>query len=347
MDKYLASRRDRAVDLAKASAICAVVLIHCSASHFARYEVRAFQWMATCFWGCVSRWAVAVFVLCSGTLMNAPERELPLSKLFSRYLLRLVLALSAWAALYELVLVYVGWGSAPLKQLLLQGVNHWLTGKTYYHLYYFYYAIALYLSLPMTRLIAKHASKTELRYILILWLVAGSILPFLQFQPFFIQMDSVLSRYIIPSAVLVPGVGLLGWYLYQYPVKSQLGWLTMYLAGFGMTFLNTWWRSKAVNTLDSTYLSGFSPFVLLMAVGVFQLCRRWAGQGLPRGVSYLAQGSFCVYLIHPIFHGMTTRIFSALPPVWGIPVQVVLLLALSAAAYEILRRVPVVNRWLI
>lgn len=344
------SRRNGAVDLAKALAICAVVCIHCSANHFAHHPVGSLQWLVTCFWGSVSRWAVPVFLLCSGALMNVPERELPLKKLFSRYLLRLALSLSVWAALYELLRVYISRSSAPLGQLAVQAAQNWLTGGTYYHLYYFYFAFALYLALPLTRLAAKYASPTEQRYLLVLWLAAGSLLPLCKVIPPFSSMGPSLLRYALPAIFLSPGLGLLGWYMGQHPPRNWAGPAALFLTGFAVTFWGTWRRSAAAGELDQLFLDGFSPFVLLMAAGLFRLCQCWASrrESIPRPVLFLSQASFCVYLIHPYFQWLTRQsFFEARLPVWSIPAQAALLLGLSMGAYALLRRIPWVRRWLI
>lgn len=353
MRERLEVRRDCGVDLCKVLAICAVVCIHCSAGHLAGRQAGSLQWLSACFWGVVSRWAVAAFVLCSGAVMNAPERELPLKKLFSRYLLRLVLSLSVWAALYEGMRLYLSWDSAPLGELVVRCAKNWLTGNTWYHLYFFYFAIALYLALPLTRLIAAHASKGELRYILTLWLLAGSVFPLARCFPPFKQLNPFLLQYSLPSIALVPGLGLLGWYLRRHTSGGQGKGLVLFLAGFGLTFAGTWRRSVAAGSLDGLYLSGFSPFVLMMAAGVFLLCQRRTGFSLlgERALGllqFLSQGSFCVFLVHPFFQGAAWQAwFESMPSWWAIPAQVILLLALSYGAYWVLRRVPVVNRWLI
>ena len=87
-----------------------------------------------------------------------------------------------------------------------------------------------------------------------------------------------------------------------------------------------------------------------MAAGVFRLCQWAAGRWtrLPPAVGFLSAASFCVYLIHPYFQWLTRQaFFETLSPVWAVPAQALLLLGLSAAAYEVLRRVPVVSRWII
>ena len=137
-------------------------------------------------------------------------------------------------------------------------------------------------------------------------------------------------------------------YLGQHPPKSCREGLVLFLAGFGVTFLGTWRRSAAAGELDQFFLDGFGLFVLLMAAGVFRLCQRLGRDGVPGPVLYLSRASFCVYLIHPYFQWLTRQaFFETLSPVWAVPAQALLLLGLSAAAYEVLRRVPVVSRWII
>ena len=341
-------RRDSAIDLAKALAICAVLLVHCSADRFSLYDVGSALWLATALWGAVSRWAVPVFLLCSGALMNRPERELSLKKLFSRYFLRLVLALSFWAGSYELLRIVISRDSAPLTALLSQGAKHWLAGNTYYHLYYFYYAIALYLALPLTRLTARHASDTETRYLLVLWLAAGSLFPFLRSLWPFSKIAS-LSYYLLPSAFFCPGLGLLGWYLRRTPPTGWRRPLLLFAAGFAAVFWGTWQSSAATGSFNGLYLSAFHPFVLLMAIGIFRLVQAapaaWTDS---RAAALLSRASFCIYLIHPFFQWLVCpNFFAGLPPLWGVPLQAAVLLALSLASYLALRKIPLVERWLI
>lgn len=226
------SRRSGAVDLTKCLAVFAVVLIHCSANRFALFEIGSSSWLAVLLWNGACKWAVPAFLMCSGALMNAPERELSLGKLFSRYLLRLVAALSVWAALYECLRIWMLRGSGNLSALLLQAGRNWLTGNTYFHLYYFYFAIGLYLALPITRLVCRFSTRQELRYVVLLALATGVVLPSLQFFfPFSLGGPSLL-RYILPPVFASAGLGLLGWYLHSTPARGVLRPLLLFAAGF-------------------------------------------------------------------------------------------------------------------
>ena len=343
------SRRSGAIDLTKCLAVCAVLLIHCSANRFSLYGIGSLPWLAVLLWNGACKWAVPVFLMCSGALMNAPERDLPLGKLFSRYLLRLVAALSVWAALYECLRIWMLRGSAPLPALLRQAGRNWLTGDTYFHLYYFYFAIGLYLALPLTRLICHYAAREELRYAVLLCLATGVLLPTLRYFFPFSQGGPSLLRFILPPVFASAGLGLLGWYLLRTPSRGVLPPLLLLLGSFAAEFLFTWRRSAAEGRLNTILLDGFSPTSVLMAAGIFRLAQalsqRW---DMPFFVTFLSRASFCVYLIHPFFQWLARqRFFEALPPLWGVPLQALLLLGLSLCAYWFLRRVPVVSRWLI
>lgn len=350
MEQHVAPRRDGGVDLVKALAICAVLLIHCGTDHYTLHPIGSPPWLAADFYGGVTRWAVPAFLMCSGALMNAPDRDLPLRKLFSRYLLRLLAALAVWSALYELLGIAAAWGAVPLAQQAAQAAKNLFYGQSFYHLYYFYFAFSLYLALPLTRLIARWGGEAEVRYLLGLWLLFGGVFPFLQYFWPLREMKGSLLYYVLPEAFLCPGLGLLGWYMRAHPPKSWRPGALLFAAGFAVTFLGTWVRSVHYGVSDRLFLTGFGPFVLLMAAGVFRLCQ-WAvahWNRPPRPVQFLSAASFCVYLVHPFFQSLTVRTpLAALPPWWGIPLHAAVLLALSLAAYLVLRRIPVVNRWLI
>lgn len=337
------------VDLSKALAICAVLLIHCSANRFALYQPGSGPWLVNAVWGAIGRWAVPVFLMCSGALMNDPARELSLKKLFSKYILHFVVVFTLWAGLYELVRIYPAIGSTSLRVLIGQAAQNMIHGTTHYHLYYFYLVLALYLALPLTRLIAAHADQGQLRYILALWFLTGSLLPFLQCYDGVAALIPTFFQYDLPAIYLCPGLGLLGYYMGQYPPKRLLGPMGVFLLSFVVVFLMTWKRSVEAGSFDGFYLDAYNPFVLLMAAGLFAMSQKAVlGPRTARVVHLLSSASFCIYLSHPVFQLIALpSFFESLHPLWSVPVQVMLLMALSLAAYLIIKRIPIARRWLI
>lgn len=345
-----AVRRDGAVDLVKALAICAVLMIHCSAGYPAGYETGCRRWAAAVFYACVSRWAVPAFLICSGALMNDPGRDVSLKRLFSKYLLRLAAAFTAWAVFYEGFRIVIRTDPTPVGELLRGAARNLFYGTTYYHLYYFWFAFALYLALPLTRLAARHGSETEIRYLLLLWLVCGGVIRSFQYFWPLSQMKSSWMRFSIPVMVICPGLGLLGWYMRTHPPKNWLGGAGLFAAGFAATMGGTWLRSIRGGALDTMFLDGFCLFSLMMAAGVFRVCQWIAGRWrkTPGIVAVVSGGSFCVYLVHPVFQYYVKQgPLQEAAVYWAVPVMVLVLLALSLAVYEVLKRIPGVGRWLI
>lgn len=125
----------------------------------------------------------------------------------------------------------------------------------------------------------------------------------------------------------------------------------MYLAGLAVTFGGTWGLSLLRGQLYLGFLQGNAPGVCLEAAGLYGWCvSRFSGGAGPRWSKTVSQASFCVYLVHLFFlEELVSRGFSAgaYSPVWAVPALTAAVFAVSFGVWLILRRIPVVNRWLI
>lgn len=125
----------------------------------------------------------------------------------------------------------------------------------------------------------------------------------------------------------------------------------MYLAGLAVSFGGTWGLSLLRGQLYLGFLQGNAPGVCLEAAGLYGWCvSRFSGGAGPRWSKTVSQASFCVYLVHLFFlEELVSRGFSAgaYSPVWAVPALTAAVFAVSLGVWLILRRIPVVNRWLI
>lgn len=206
--------RDLSLDLAKALAIGAVVLQHSTGDHFARFEVGSLSWLIVTFLSSAGRYAVPLFFLCSGAIMNDPGKDIPIKKLFSKYLLRFFLAWLTWSVLYEAVAIYMIRDTAPITELLYRAGRNLFYGTTHYHLYFIWLMSLLYLSLPLTRLVARYATEQESWYIILFGLLCGVVMPFLQNYFPINSFYTSLLYFVLPSSFICPVLGLLGWKLH-------------------------------------------------------------------------------------------------------------------------------------
>lgn len=336
--------RDRGIDLIKAAAIFAVLVIHsCTYTD----PVGSARWTGAVLLGSLARPAVPLFLMCSGALLLPPERELSAKRVWLHHMPRLIAAMLFWALGYKVfALLRTGALSFPA---LWQAAKEVLCFNQEFHFYYIHIMLLVYAALPITRVFVRAATRRQTEYALLFWFVTGILLPTLrQYWPF--TLFGGTSRYLMSMTYAAIGYGLFGWYLTVYPPKKWLAWAAM-CAGFAMTLGGTLLRSRRSGELDTLWWEGMTLGVMLYAAGAFCLLHGAVARLRRTGaVEFVSRGSFCAYLVHVFF----LYIFRALGftgvsffPLAAVPLLAAALLACSLAVYALLRRIPGVNRWLI
>lgn len=108
MQTTLRQGRDVTVDLVKACAILGVAIIHAATGAY-QNQLGSAGWYSAVAWGSVSRASVPLFLMCTGVLFLAPEKELSGKKLWLRYILRIGVAMFFWALVYKFYHLAVSW----------------------------------------------------------------------------------------------------------------------------------------------------------------------------------------------------------------------------------------------
>lgn len=343
------TQRDVKIDITKTIAVFGVIMIHTCSAAFSQ-NVATFGWMSTAFWGSIVRGSVPLFLMCSGALMLDPARKLPLKKLFTKSLPRLVSAMFFWALLYKIFHLIPDRNFSP--QALLQCLKEVLVFNHEFHLYYLHIMLLVYLFLPVTRIIVAHASKEQLEYLLAVWLLLGIVVPTL--RPFLpeVLFTGILGQFPINLCYGSIGFGILGYYLKAFPV-SQASGIVCAGAGLSITFGATVYCSLQQGWLFPDFLNGNTFGVALLAIGIYGIIFSLKAQPdrrLAQILAYCSEASFCVYLIHVFFLfllralGITTAL---LPSIVSIPLLAALIFALCIPVYYVLSKIPVANRWLI
>ena len=342
------ANRQHGIDLAKAVAIFGVIVIHTCAP--GSFPLGSFDFFCSVFWGSITRASVPIFFLCSGVLFLNPQKELPVRKLYSRYILRIAAALFFWAFAYKLYYLLAG-GTLSLGALV-QAAKEVLLFKHEFHLYFLHIILLFYAMLPIVRRFVSHASRAELRYALVLWFAVGILYPTLRpFWPFSL-LSGIPSQWLLSQAYAAMGYGLLGFYLKRYGISLRASILSA-AAGFSIVFGGTVGMSLFTGAFYAGFFEGMTVGPALLAAGAFGLflhaSEHLRGKGAAL-VTYLSKASFCVYLVHVFVlnvfthFGITAHLFL---PALSIPVVSVCNLGVSLCVYFVLSKIPVVNRWLI
>lgn len=349
-----AAGRNVPVDAAKTVAIFGTLLIHASAAGGFVGGVGSFQWTANLFWNTLVRCAVPVFFLCSGALLLPPEKEVTIRTVWRRYILRIAVALFFWASAYkawELLTVKQSTGVLELAAIR-QALTDLLLFRHKSHLYYLHIILLVYAVLPVTRLLAAKADRRLMAYALGLWFLLGSVLPLArQFWPLSL-IGGIPAQYPINLTWGAVGYALLGYVLSREAGKYRpRAFILLYLAGLFLTFGGTLWLSARRGELALPLLQGTAPGVCLQAAGIYGFCvSAFSRKRSCRWTETVSKSSFCVYLVHLFLldrlaeHGLTAGNY---PPLWAVPAEVAVLFAASFLVWLVLRRIPVVNKYLI
>jgi len=351
---FAAARRNVPVDAAKTAAIFGTLLIHASAAGGFSGPVGSFGWVSALFWNSLIRCAVPVFFLCSGALLLPPEKPVTIGAVWKKYIPRILAALLFWAAAYGGWGLVQGWHRTGVLELtaIRETLENLVMFRHKSHLYYLHITLLVYALLPLTRLFAAKADRQLLRYALAIWFVLGSLFPLLRGIPPLSHLTGIPVQYAINLTWGAVGYGLLGHVLTTEAKKYRPAvFALVYLAGFALTFGGTLVTSLRADALMTAFLQGYAPGVCLQAAGIYGFCVSAfsAKEKLP-GVETVSRASFCIYLVHLFFldflagRGIAA---GAYPPIWAVPAITLVLFVTGFAVWLVLRRIPVVNRYLI
>lgn len=342
--------RKNDIDLLKTLAIFGVIVIHtCSEGGFS-YPIASVNWLSTLFWASLVRASVPIFFMCSGALFLPAERELPLKKLYLRYILRILIAMFVWSLLYKIYhLARAGTLSA---RTLADAAVQVLLFRQEFHFYYLHIILLFYSFLPVVRVFVRAAGKRELEYGLLLWFMTGILFPTVRTFPPFSMLSGIPRQWLMNMTYASIGYGALGYYLETYGVSRRTG-AAAFVSGFLLIFGGTLIMSLHRGSFYEGFLEGMSVGPALLAAGIFGLCRQLGRRLSPRTADvcvFVSKASFCVYLSHVFFIymfrdlGFTARAF---PTAVSIPVIAAVYLALCCGLYAVLSKLPAVNRWLV
>ncbi|MBC8143292.1 MAG: acyltransferase family protein [Armatimonadetes bacterium] len=296
------SRRDYA-DVVRALGTLAVVMIHVAGGGVALFDTggdRAAWWVYNVA-DSACRWAVPVFVMLSGALLLDPAKTHEgTGRFYRKRLARIAPPLFFWSAFY----LWLRWflpGHIPFPATPEQALKTFLFANPYYHLYFLFVMITVYVFTPALRRITGSSDTATVRgYAFVALLFAcGDTL--------------VRSRYAFPSNVFAMGVPYLGYFLLGYSLRNGATMnRTRWLCGVGLvasvavTAIGTAWTMSHWHGAMRQYLYNFfSPTACVMAVCVFALL---AGATYTSPIArtlrpvtrLLSDTSFGVYLVHPL-----------------------------------------------
>jgi surface polysaccharide O-acyltransferase-like enzyme len=324
------------IDFMRAVAILSVVWLHVSGQVINQFgNVSTLVWWVANIGQSLVRTSVPLFFMITGALYLGREDDW--KTFLQKRAVKILIPLVVWAVMYQHNDIHPPYLEATLK--LAKKV---IEGNVYYHLWFFYSLIGLYLFIPILQIFIQHTTRSLLIYFLALWFVAASLFPFLD------QVTDVYPGINLTMMAGYTGYLVLGYLLAQWDGEmSTQRWIIFGCLIFGllMTSLGTYFIS-VTGGANQYFYDYLSPNVILMSGAGFLLLKN-LGARLPANqiILQLSKASFGIYLVHvavlTIFDGRLH--FTALSgnPIYMMPLVWVAALAASFVIVYVLQKIPV------
>lgn len=334
------------IDILRSMSIFFVVLIHTSdsivwASDWFNQNPK--WWWTAAIFDMISTPGVNIFIMISGLLLLYPSKDESVKTFLRKRFLRILPPFIIWSVIYWRWSVYINEEIIPLQGAL----RSFADGGLYYHLWFMYMILLLYLLTPLFRIITKHAEDKLLFYAVAVWFCLVVILP--EVQRFF-QLEG--SGIEITSFLNYAGYFFFGAYLRNKKLRKWRHWgldISFILGSFAYTTYELYKHTKAAGGYleDLPYDFNFAPSVAVLSISIFLFVKSipWEKlldrvKGWRPIIHLMGRASFTVYLAHPIiletleagYFGFT--LYGAkFNPLFAIPITAGLTFLLCTLAY--------------
>jgi surface polysaccharide O-acyltransferase-like enzyme len=319
-------------------AAAAVVLMHTAAKRWLSISHTVPEWEVLTLWDSLVRWPVPIFIMITGALFLPRKTELKTA--LGRYIPRMAVCFLVWAGVYAL---YAG-------ELTLNGL---VSG--YYHLWYLPFLCGVYLTLPFLQRIAEDDRLAD--QLLAVSLTVGTLFPWL------VKLGELLlpehSGLLTTLAGLVNytfffdhiSLLLLGHRLHRTELsrKQRRVIYILGLLGVSVTGIATIWATSLTDFQNSLFFDIAAPNNLCAAAALFVFAKQHL-RSLPKWVAVPAKHSFGIYLVHAlVIDLLADRGYHVLTwdPVWSVPVLSAAVFAISLTLAALLRRIPLIGKWIV
>jgi surface polysaccharide O-acyltransferase-like enzyme len=352
-------------DILKIIAVLGVIFLHVSAPFLVPFSSSREWWIGNIY-DSLSRWCVPLFVMISGALILPKAGKVPVKQFLLVRVRRILIPFLIWSAVYFFYRIHVK--EDPLVWFAF--FRMLLTEPVYYHLWFIYMLIVLYLFAPAISAFLTNSSRKHVWYLIALWFFWASLLPIidtpLDFEPYFTpDMDDY-------SPLRLSGYFLLGYMLKDIRAQSGFHWLMLvstFLSGGAITILGTYIMSLNRGEFDPFFYKYFSITVVLMTLSLFLIVksifntRKETGtngnerirMNSPKYIRKIGMSVFGIYLIHALVLellrdgqlGFTIDATAAfgidLSPAVGVPLFALSIFGLSIGLVLIFRMIPILR----
>lgn len=343
------------MDILKIISCIAVIFLHVSAQNLDVYAPNTYEWQISNFYDSCVRFAVPIFVMVSGALfLDKSKEKINLKKLYTKNILRLLTAYIFYALFYAIFNYYSKYHCFNLGKILNNAVLH-----TNYHLWFIPMLIGIYVLIPALQKITTNSSKSEIKYLLILFFVfnilKNTIKPFA--FPASKHINTVFNSFPVDLLSGYIGYFLLGYYLNTYQIQKRnrlilymIGVLSLITCIVGNSLYSLSLNKSTQYFYNNFFITTFFTSTAIFTFAKYAISKVKITNFASKIIINLSNASFGIYLIHiAVICSFTLGLnfyTTTYNPIFSIPVISICVFVISLIIINIMKKIPYINKYL-
>ncbi len=345
------------VDLIRSVAIVLVILLHASIEPNLTVNFMSPQgvqlWWASHAYESFSLACVPLFIMLTGALLLQPSKvDEPIEIFLKKRWNRIGIPILFWGTAYFAWRFFVRGETFSLNSIW-QG----LLAGPYFHFWFLYLLVGLYILTPVIRVIVAHAELRIIKYFLFIWFLGTGIIPLLALYPT-ISSQTIWFKQTVFVLTGMIGYFVLGAYLtklkFRFPIL-----LVCVLLGSVWTIIGTYFLVGSIGeTYSQFFLDASSISVIVTSVALFlmlaSVSTRTVENRFPKGnraLKLISKNILPIYLFHVMvletlqkgYLGFKISV-STINPIIEIPLITAVTLLICLAIILPLKRIPKLDK---
>lgn len=347
------------IELLRIAACIGVIGIHAGSQHFRDVPVDTSVWQVSNFYHGINRFAVACFIMISGSLYLSSKRTWDLKKLWMKNILPVASAYLFWQLFYGFYRIAVN-GSPKIGSMEFFKKMMVYVSEPYFHLWYLPMLIGLLVITPLIwEIVNSPRGKQWSQYMILLFLIfqiftytAG------RFDLSWKEHVQDLMNTVHPELVTgYVGYFVLGHYLYEYGLSKKIERMVCIL-GPVMILAGIWLcrqESLASGKATQAFYENYTIFACIWSTAVFLFFKEYVSkiqwsERMEKMICSLGGCTFGIYLIHAFVRDVLYRngIDSMMmrDTILAIPFVMGLIFLISWGIVFIAEKVPFIKKWI-
>ena len=339
------------VDAIRAYAIVMVLLLHTSAGPMKEFSnLNPSWWWISNLLFSFAHQGVPLFIMISGMLLLNPVKRESLSVFFKKRFNKVVIPFLFWGIIYFCWLVFY----KGERYTATEALDLFIKGPIYYHLWFIYLILGLYLATPILRVYLVSADIKNLIYFVGMWFLFVGIFPVISHVT---HIRIGIHTFLFTGYI---GYFILGYLISRADFSIKYTWLLglIIISATLFTAVGTYVLAiRDDGVYHGFFVQGTRPNIIVMTVCMFLLLSRFQyGERFKHGrieyiaVRHIALISFGIYLLHPIIlelldsghFGFRLNAMS-IHPLIGIPSTTIVTLGLCVLVVTLLRKITLIK----